>query len=259
MSRPTILVTNDDSLYSQGIKLLVEIAKEHGEVVVVAPNKPQSAMGHAITISKPLRLQEDPIFGDDVRAYACSGTPVDCVKLAVDKVLEKKPDLCLSGINHGSNASINVIYSGTMSAAMEAALEGINAIGFSSADYDPNGNMDACAKYVREVLALAMTEGFSKSRLLNVNIPNLPVEEVKGIKVCRQAIGKWSEEFDERMDPFNRKYYWLKGRFVNEDEKKEETDLYALENGYVSVVPILLDFTAHHEVTLLNEKWKTHV
>jgi len=249
-----ILVTNDDGITSKGIQALVEVAKSLGKVVVVAPDQAQSAMGHAITISKPLRLSKVDIF-EDVEAYACSGTPVDCVKLAVDKVLHRKPDLCFSGINHGSNSSINVIYSGTMSAAMEAAIEGINAIGFSNLDYDPEGDLTACKNYANRIIHHCIEHGFPSCKLLNVNIPALPMDHIKGLKICRQASAKWVEEFDERKDPFGRKYYWLTGKFVNMDSG-EDTDVAALHNGYVSVVPVHYDLTSYRDLEFIKTNWK---
>ncbi|MEZ4883942.1 MAG: 5'/3'-nucleotidase SurE [Chitinophagales bacterium] len=249
-----ILVTNDDGITAGGIRALIEVAKEFGKVVVVAPDSPQSAMGHAITITKPLRLKQVDIF-EGVEAYACSGTPVDCVKLATDKVLHRKPDLCVSGINHGSNSSINIIYSGTLSAAMEASLENINAIGFSFLDYRSDANMEVTKKYVRIIIDQVLTNGLLDHQLLNVNIPNLPEKQIKGIKICRQAKANWSEEFDERIDPQGRKYYWLSGKFTNEDAG-DDTDEYALEEGYVSVVPVQHDLTAYNGIAFLKENWE---
>ena len=256
--RPTILITNDDSIYSTGIRLLIEIAQKFGDVVVVAPDSAQSAKGHSVTIGEPLRLKPKHSMFEGVKeAYACTGTPADCVKLGMDKVLEKKPDFCFSGINHGSNASVNVVYSGTMGAAMEAALAGVPSIGFSNQDYDHQGDLTTCAKYVEEIIETAMTKGFGNSSLLNVNVPFVPVDKVKGIRICRQAVAQWTQEFDERADPYGRSYYWLTGNLENNDIG-EDTDLYALEHHYVSVVPVLLDFTAHQEMELLNQKWNNH-
>ena len=248
-----ILVTNDDGITAGGIRALVEVAKEFGKVIVVAPDSPQSAMGHAITITKPLRLKKVGIF-EGIEAYACSGTPVDCVKLATDKVLHRKPDLCVSGINHGSNSSINIIYSGTLSAAMEASLENINAIGFSFLDYRSDANMEVTKKYVRTIIQNVLENGLLDHQMLSVNIPNLPANEIKGIKICRQAKAHWSEEFDERTDPQGRKYYWLTGKFTNEDSGTD-TDEYALENGYVSVVPVQHDLTAYNGIEFLKKNW----
>ncbi len=249
--RPTILVTNDDGITAPGIRALVEAMKTLGDVVVVAPDSPQSAMGHAITISKPLRMYKTEVHGE-VLGYQCSGTPVDCVKLAVNKILHRLPDLCVSGINHGSNSSINVIYSGTMSAAMEGAIEGIPSIGFSLLNYAQDADFSAAKEIAIKVASEVLKNGLPKDTLLNVNIPNLSSENIKGIKICRQARAKWEEKFDERKDPHGQPYYWLTGQFINMD-KGEDTDEWALANGYVSIVPVQFDLTAHHAVSLLNQ------
>jgi len=248
--KPVILVTNDDGITSKGISALVEVMHEFGEVVVVAPDSPQSGMGHAITIEQPLRLDKVEFHGEFI-GWQCSGTPVDCVKLAVNKVLHRKPDLCVSGINHGSNSSINVIYSGTMSAAMEGAIENIPSVGFSLNNYDLNADFTACKDIVRTIVKNILDNGMPEKTLLNVNIPNLAAKDIKGIKICRQAIAKWEEEFDERTDPRNRKYYWLTGKFQLYDEGAD-TDEWALANDYVSVVPVQFDLTAHHALPHFN-------
>jgi 5'-nucleotidase len=251
--QPLILVTNDDGIMAPGMKALLEAMMPLGHVVIVAPDKGQSGMGHAITIHSPLRLQKVE-YAHDVEAYQCSGTPVDCVKLAVDIVLHRKPDLCVSGINHGSNASINVIYSGTMSAAVEAAIEGIPSIGFSLCDYRYEAHFEHGKKYITQLAKNMLAQGMPVGTLLNVNIPSLPADKIKGIKICRQANAKWVEEFDKRKDPRGQQYYWLTGRFVNKD-KGEDTDEWALANGFVSVVPVQYDLTAHHAITYINENW----
>lgn len=254
MSKPLILVVNDDGITAPGIRALVGAMKNLGEVVVVAPDKPQSGMGHAITLDLPLRLREQKIF-DEVRSFNCSGTPVDCVKIAVDKVLHRQPDLCVSGINHGSNSSINIIYSGTMSAAFEASLEGIPSIGFSLLDYKQDADFSAAAHYSQKIASSVLNYGLPKHSLLNVNIPKLSVQEIKGMKICRQALAKWEEEYVERVDSFGRPYYWLTGKFVNYDHG-QDTDEWALANGYISVVPVQHDLTAHHVIPYINENWK---
>jgi 5'-nucleotidase len=251
MSKPTILVTNDDGITSPGIHALVEAMRHLGHVTVVAPDSPQSGMGHAITIHHPLRLDKVDVF-KGIDSWQCSGTPVDCVKLAVNKILHRKPDICVSGINHGSNSSINVIYSGTMSAAMEGAIEGIPSIGFSFVNYRLDADLSAARHYAQIITKTVLNGGPWRELLLNVNIPNLPLSEMKGIKICRQVIAKWKEEFDERLDPNQRKYYWLTGKFINPD-LGEDTDEWALANGYVSVVPVEFDFTAHHAIPALNK------
>ncbi|HUM53605.1 MAG TPA: 5'/3'-nucleotidase SurE [Chitinophagales bacterium] len=256
MSKPMILVTNDDGIVSPGIKALVEAVQKFGDVVVVAPDSPQSGMGHAITIHEPLRLQKVNQFGD-IPSYQCSGTPVDCVKIAIDKILHRKPDLCVSGINHGSNAAINVIYSGTMSAAMEAAIDGIPAVGFSLLDFSFEADFSASKFYVEKVVEQILAKGMPSDSLLNVNIPKLPLSEIKGMRICRQSNAKWVEEFDERTDPNGKNYYWLTGKFVNFDQG-DDTDVWALENGYVSIVPVQYDLTHHHAISFINQNWKLH-
>ncbi len=243
MSKPLILVTNDDGILAPGLKALVEVAASFGEVVVVAPDSPQSGQGHAITLESPLRLKK--VHFDGIDAYECSGTPVDCVKLAKNVLLKERTiDLCLSGINHGANSSINVIYSGTMSAAMEASLEGINSIGFSLLDYNFGADFSAAKKIVQSLVEKILLNGLPPCKLLNVNIPAIPEEEIKGIRVCRQGSGNWIEDFQEGLDPRGEKYYWLTGKFVNMD-KGDDTDIWALANGYVSVVPTGYDMTVH--------------
>jgi 5'-nucleotidase len=254
--KPTILVTNDDGITAPGIAELVAAVKPVGEVVVVAPDSPQSGMGHAVTIAKPLRLDPVTVF-KGVTSFQSSGTPADCVKLAVSKVLHQKPDLVVSGINHGSNSSINVIYSGTMSAAVEAAIEGIPAVGFSLVNYSHQADMSAAGKIARQIVRLLLKDPLPRGTLLNVNIPYLPYEKLKGIRICRQALAKWEEEFDQRIDPNGRKYYWLTGKFVNYD-KGDDTDEWALANGYVSVVPVHFDLTAHEVISHL-KNWETNV
>ena len=244
MERPLILVTNDDGVTAPGIRALVEMAKEFGEIYVVAPDSPQSGMGHAVTLNSTLFCDEIEV-DEEVKEYACSGTPVDCVKLAVSQILPRKPDLCISGINHGSNSSVNVIYSGTMSAAVEAGIEGIPAIGFSLCDFAYNADFKAGEKFIKRVIAEVLKNKLPKGVVLNVNIPKLKEHEIKGIKVCRQADAKWEEKFDKREDPRGRTYYWMSGEFKNLD-KGDDTDERALEEGYVSVVPVRYDFTAHH-------------
>lgn len=251
MNRPLILVTNDDGMFAPGIKALVEVAKRHGEVVVVAPNSPQSGQGHAISITTPLRLHKVDVF-DDVLAYECSGTPVDCVKLAKHVVLkDRKVDLCVSGINHGSNASINIIYSGTMSAAMEASLEGIKSIGFSLLDLSFEADFSASMHYADKLISYALKNDLGMGKLLNVNIPNLPTSEIKGIKICKQGEATWKEDFKEAVDPRGEKYYWLTGTFTMTEQPKE-TDLWALNNGYVSVVPSHHDLTQYESISPLH-------
>lgn len=251
MKKPLILVTNDDGATAPGIKALVEISKTLGDVVVVAPDSPQSGKGHAITISEPIRLHTNDIFDDVEISYESSGTPVDCVKLAKNVILKNRQiDLCVSGINHGSNASINIIYSGTLSAAMEASLEGIPSIGFSLLDYSYDANFIQYAEHVRSIMEFVLSNGIGPGNLLNVNIPNIPAQEIKGAKVCRQADARWIENFVEAEDPRGVKYYWLTGQFENKDHGID-TDLWALENNYISIVPSMHDLTNYDAIKTL--------
>jgi len=248
MTKPLILITNDDGLFAPGIKALIEVVKEIGTPIIVAPDSPQSGMGHAISIHEPLRLNKVDTFGD-IEAYECSGTPVDCVKLARNVILKgRMPDLCVSGINHGSNVAINILYSGTMSAAMEASLEGMNSIGFSLLDFSFEADFEPSKPFVKEIIEYTLKNGLGENtKLLNVNIPKLPREEIKGFKVCRQAKAGWKEDFLENKDPLNRPYYWMSGEFVNNDGG-EDSDVWALENGYISVVPCQHDLTAYKAI-----------
>ena len=250
--KPLILVTNDDGITAPGIRTLIKIMKTIGDVVVVAPDSPQSGMGHAITVNDTIYC--DPIKQDENvkhKEYSCSGTPADCVKIATQEIMSRKPDLCVSGINHGSNSSINVIYSGTMSAAVEAGVEGIPAIGFSLLDYSLEANFEHCEPFVKAITKSVLKNGLAKGIVLNVNIPKLAADKIKGVKICRQANAQWKEDFDKRTNPQGRDYYWLSGEFVNED-KGEDTDEWALANGFVSVVPVQFDLTAHHAIKDLN-------
>ncbi len=251
MKKPLLLVTNDDGITAPGIQSLIEVAKKiSNRIIVVAPDKPQSGMGHAITMNATLRLKKVNIEGVEA-AYSCSGTPVDCVKIATSKVLEQKPDLILSGINHGSNSSINVIYSGTMSAAVEGAIEGIPSIGFSLCNHSIDANFNPIKEDVEKVIRFILKESMGKAICLNVNFPAVEKEFLRGIRICRQAKAVWEEEFDERHDPTGNPYYWLTGKFVNHEEGEEETDEWALKHNYVSVVPIHFDFTDYDNLAHL--------
>jgi 5'-nucleotidase len=249
--RPLILVTNDDGITAPGIRALIDVMNTLGEVVVVAPDSPQSAMGHAITINSTLYCTEVVVDQGPQKEYQCSGTPADCVKLAVNELLDRRPDLCVSGINHGSNASINVIYSGTMSAAIEAGIEGIPAIGFSLQDYRWSANFETLKPYVKHITEKALANKLRSDVILNVNFPLLENKEIKGIRIGRQAKAHWVEKFDKRKSPMGRDYYWLSGEFINED-KGSDTDEAALAEGYISIVPTQYDLTAHHAIQELN-------
>ena len=252
--RPLILVTNDDGITAPGIRTLINVMNSIGDVVVVAPDSPQSGMGHAITINETLYCKKEKINDGPQVEYSTSGTPADCVKLAVHELLDKKPDLCVSGINHGSNSSINVIYSGTMSAAIEAGMEGIPAIGFSLLDYNWDANFKALKKYVKKICSTVLKKGMKKGVVLNVNFPNIENTTIKGIKICQQAEANWVEKFDKRQNPMGKDYYWLTGEFINYDKRKD-TDEYALSKGYISIVPIQFDLTAHNYIDEL-KNWK---
>ena len=253
MEKPLILVVNDDGITAPGIRNLIKIMRDFGDVIVVAPDSPQSGKGHAITIEDTIRCDKVIIEKGAQIEYSCSGTPVDCVKLAVNKILDRKPDLCVSGINHGSNSSINVIYSGTMSAAVEGALEGIPSIGFSILDYAHNANFKESIPYIKKITKQVLKHGLDNGVCLNVNIPkSIKGKKIKGLKVCRQANANWEEEFEERIDPKGKIYYWLTGKFVNYD-KGSDTDEWALANHFVSVVPVQFDITAHSSLSSINK------
>jgi 5'-nucleotidase len=233
MKKPLILVVNDDGITSRGILSLINVMKELGEVLVVAPDGPQSGMGHAIT-----------------------GTPADCVKMARHFVLKdsRQPDIVVSGINHGSNTSISVLYSGTMSAAIEGAIEGVPAIGFSLCDYSHKADFSHTHDVVKKIAKQVLEKGLPKGVALNVNIPPKRNEAIKGIRICRQANAKWVENFDQRFDPNGRSYFWMTGNFVNFD-RGEDNDEWAIANNHVSVVPCQFDLTAHQAIPILNEDW----
>lgn len=255
--KPLILVSNDDGITSKGIRFLVEAMSELGEVIVFAPDSPQSGMGHAITIHSPLKMRKSDIFGEHVEAYECSGTPADCVKLAKFYLQKRQqvPDLVVSGVNHGSNTSISILYSGTMSAAMEGAVEGFPAIGFSLCDYHQDADFSHTKTMTQQIANQVLKSGLPHGTALNVNFPAKQDEPLKGMRICRQARAKWQEVFDERTDPYGRDYLWLTGSFVNSD-KGEDTDEWAIKNNYASIVPCIFDLTAHHTMSFFNEEWE---
>lgn len=252
MKKPLILVTNDDGITAPGLRTLINIMNEIGDVVVVAPDSPQSGMGHAITINDTLYCKKEKIDDGPQTEYSISGTPADCVKFAVRKILDKKPDLCVSGINHGANSSINVIYSGTMSAAVEAGIEGIKSIGFSLLNYNWDADFKACEEYITKICKNVLSQK-KQDLILNVNFPS-NTKQFKGIKVCRQAKGYWQDTYDKRISPLGKEYYWLTGEFINKDSNKE-TDEWALSQGYVSIVPVSFDMTAYDDLDDL-KNWK---
>jgi len=249
--RPVILVTNDDGYKASGFEALLEMVKPFGRIIAVAPEEGNSGMSHAITIKTPLRLKRRK-RDDDVELYSVNGTPVDCVKLAMNQIFKIHPDLIVSGINHGSNASVSVFYSGTMAAAIEGCLYHIPSIGFSLLDYTSNPDFSAAIHFGREVVRNVLDKGLSNGTCLNVNFPVLKVEDIKGFKICRQNSGVWKEEFDKRTDPHGRDYYWLTGYYHNNEPESTDTDEWALNNGFISIVPISIDITSYKEVERLN-------
>ena len=252
MEKPLILVTNDDGITAPGLRTLIKIMNQIGDVVVVAPDSPQSGMGHAITISDTLHVKKENIDNGPQTEYSISGTPADCIKFAVRQILKKKPDLCVSGINHGANSSINVIYSGTMSAAVEAGIEGIKSIGFSLLDYSWDANFEYCEEYVKKICNMVL-ENDDEKLILNVNFPS-GTKKFKGIKICRQAKGYWKDNYDKRISPLGKDYYWLTGNFINQEEN-DETDEWALKNEYVSIVPVTYDMTCYDQLSKIRN-WK---
>lgn len=249
MKRPTILITNDDGYRSKGITSLIAAAKEFGNLIVVAPNNSKSGQSHAITVKEFLRLtlvSEE----EGLTIYRSSGTPVDCVKLAIQE-LGLEPDLILSGVNHGTNSSVSVHYSGTMGAAKEGCLSGFPSIGFSLGDYRSDADFTNSIEVVKRVIPKVLDKGLPNWVCLNVNIP--AVEKLQGVKVCRQAHGAWKEDFDKRRDPHGQDYFWLKGAFELLDTKSQDTDEWALRNGYASVVPTTVDTTSYHMLDEVSE------
>jgi len=246
MKKPLILITNDDGIFAPGLRYLIQTIRPLGDVLVVAPDKPQSAMGHAVTIQSPLRLH---LLAEEegYREYSCNGTPADCVKLGQKVIIRGKPDLIVSGINHGSNASINILYSGTMAAVIEGAMENVPSIGFSLNEYSHAADFSHCGTVIKSLAAKVLENGLPNGVCLNVNIPALNGGPVSGIRITKQAKAFWNENFDERKDPHKRDYYWLRGEFVNLDTD-EDNDHWAINNNYISVVPVQIDLTAHHMI-----------
>lgn len=256
MKKPHILITNDDGIHAPGILSLIEVALEFGQITVVAPNSPQSGMGHAITIGKPMRVHPHHLI-DGVTGYAVDGTPADCVKFGTGILMKRDPDLVLSGINHGANSSVSTIYSGTLSAAREGAIQGYRALGFSLCNFSHQADMHTAQAVARVLIEQALQQPLDSHYCLNINIPDLPLAELQGIKITRQAAGRWIEEFDQRTDPFGRPYYWLSGHFELLEEG-EDTDEYALSHGYVSVTPLSHDLTNHDQIKPLGA-WTLHL
>lgn len=255
--KPLILITNDDGIFAKGIQHLAKAMLPLADVYVVAPDQPQSGMGHAVTIRQIIRAWRSPFPVKVKEAYSCSGTPVDCVKLALNNLLPARPDIIVSGINHGSNASVNVIYSGTMSAAVEGALEKIPSIGFSLLDFSHDADFKASVPVAQQVVKSVLQHGLPTGVCLNVNIPKLPLKKIKGIRYCRQAKGHWAEGFEQRTDPHGGHYYWMSGQYVLEDSGAD-ADENALAKGYVSVVPVHADLTDYTTLKQL-KTWSSKI
>jgi len=253
MKKPLILVTNDDGIDAKGILALIEMVRPLGEVVVMAPFHANSGMSHAITVKVPIRykkIREE----ENLTVYGCNGTPVDCVKLANSELLSRKPDILVSGINHGSNASISIMYSGTMGAVIEGCVNGIQSVGFSLLDYASDADFSQIIDHGRKIVQNTLENGLPEFTCLNVNFPAIKREEIKGVKVCRQAKGTWKEEFDKRTDPRRGEYFWLAGYFENNENGSVDTDEWALAKNYISVVPVEIDFTAYEHMDYF-KKW----
>ncbi|HEY9124435.1 MAG TPA: 5'/3'-nucleotidase SurE [Bacteroidales bacterium] len=247
-----ILITNDDGIHAKGIEALVNVAKSFGNVVVVAPTEGQSGMSHAITVKTPIRVYKHGKNGN-VEKFSCNGTPVDCVKMAMSKILPKEPDLILSGINHGGNSSSSVLYSGTMAAALEGCLYGIPSVGFSLLEFSKDADFSAATFFVNRIIDNILRRGLPKGVCLNVNIPYLKAEQIKGVMVCRQNHGIWREEFEHRTDPAGHDYYWLTGTFEDLEPHATDTDEWALRNQYIAITPVQFDFTAHKALHTLKQ------
>ena len=250
-NRPKILITNDDGYRAGGLQALIEAARPFGDLLVVASNEGQSGMSHALTVKIPIRVEkylEEP----GLTIYVSNGTPCDCVKFALNKYVAK-PDLLLAGVNHGSNSSASVLYSGTMAAAIEGCMYHIPAIGFSLLDDSPKADFAPYIGYMKRIIEKVMKNGLSNGVCLNVNIPKIPVNDIKGISICRQARGYWIEEFDRRIDPNEREYFWLTGDFFNEEPNAQDTDEWALKNNYISIVPVQIDMTCYKSMGKLRK------
>ena len=247
--KPLILITNDDGVASRGLQHLATIAQEYGEVVVMAPDHNASGVSTSITCTRPLRVNKIS-ESEGIATYSCDGTPADCIKMGLEYFCSRQPDLVLSGINYGSNASINIIYSGTIGAVLEACLNGCQAIGFSLLNHNPAADFDACTPTIRHILSHVIQHPLPDFTALNVNIPRLPADQIKGIRVCQQARAAWKDSLEKRTDPIGRPYWWMTGKFMCENPSPD-SDEYLLANGYVTVVPIRPDLTALQHIETL--------
>jgi 5'-nucleotidase len=253
--KPLILISNDDGYQAKGLAHLIEAARPFGRIVVVAPDRGESGMSHAITIKNPLRLTLHQ-KSEELTIYSINGTPVDAVKLAMNQILKERPALVLSGVNHGSNASISVIYSGTLGAAREGCLNGIPSVGFSLLNHDKDADFSVVSHFLPQMIKEVLTNGLNDQTYLNINFPDVGLSEIKGIKVCRQTKGVWKEEYEKRTDPHGGTYYWLTGAFNNFEPQAEDTDEWALERNYIAVVPNQIDGTAHQDIEQIkNWNW----
>ena len=249
--RPLILISNDDGVQAGGLKYLIDIVSHMGDIWVVAPEKGESGMSHAISISTPLyinKIKEE----NHLHVFSCTGTPVDSVKIALNQILPRRPDFLVSGINHGSNASLSVIYSGTMGAAIEGCLNSVPSVGFSLLNPSPNADFSECGSVIKDIMKNIIENGLPQGVCLNVNIPDIPYKKMKGIRVCRQTKGVWREEYDLRKDAKGKTYYWLTGDFHNFEPNAKDTDEWALANNYIAIVPIETDFTSYEGIKFLN-------
>ena len=246
MAERLIFITNDDGINAKGIKALIDIAKPFGKIIVVAPENGNSGMSHALTIKTPLRLRKVS-SENGIEQFAVNGTPVDCVKLAFNQILPRKPDILISGINHGSNASISLVYSGTMAAAIEGSLYSVPSVGFSSNSYEQNQSFDLPKLFGGKIIEKVLENGLETGTCLNVNFPTIEGNMCKGFKIVRQNKGRWVEEFEKRTDPRGRDYFWLTGYFENDEKEALDTDEWALANNFISIVPVKTDFTDYSQ------------
>lgn len=250
MNRPLIFISNDDGIEARGLEHLVRIAVQHGEVIVGAPDSPQSAKSSALTANAPLEVKSHPSI-DGAQVYSITGTPVDCVKVSMHALLDRKPDLVLSGINHGSNAAVNNIYSGTMGATMEGCIIGVPSVGFSLLDHSMKADFDPLTPFIDEIIGHVLAKGLPDGICLNVNFPTECTP--KGMKVVRAAKGYWTEEYADYTNPHGKPFYWLTGKFHNEEPDNPDTDEYWLAREYGTIVPIRPDQTATDKIDAIKE------
>ena len=256
MPERLILVTNDDGIHAPGLQALIRVAQTFGRVLVIAPHEGQSGMSHAITVKYPIRI-EKLSEEKNLTVYSCTGTPVDGVKLAINRLADRSLTMVLSGSNHGANSSSSIVYSGTMGAVLEGCINGIPSIGFSLLDISKEADFSTAIVYAKQIVSRVMEEGLPSGTCLNVNIPRNNGESIKGIKICRQNKGLWREEFDRRIDPQNQEYYWLTGEFHNLEPDANDTDEWALAHRYVSVVPVKIDLTDYQFINKIKH-WENH-